>query len=71
MRSFQGHQLKPGNRRLCRAQAAGGVYSGRHITLGGLAEHLATIRRGRRVNRKPTDDQPDLIPERHSAVDLD
>ena len=29
------------------------------------------VERGRRVNRKPTDDQPDLIPERHGAADLD
>lgn len=29
------------------------------------------VQRGRRVNRKPTDDHPDFIPERHSASDLD
>ena len=29
------------------------------------------VQRGRRVNRKPTDTQPDLVPERHSAADLD
>lgn len=28
------------------------------------------VQRGRRVNRSPTEEQPDLIPERHSASDL-
>jgi GST-like protein len=28
------------------------------------------VQRGRRVNRKPTDDHPEFIPERHSAADL-
>ena len=30
-------------------QGSDGASSGRHITLGGLADHLATIRRGRRI----------------------
>ncbi len=29
------------------------------------------VQRGRRVNRKPTDDHPEFIPERHQASDLD
>ena len=29
------------------------------------------VKRGRRVNRTPSDEQPDLVPERHSASDLD
>ena len=29
------------------------------------------VQRGRRVNRKPTDDHPDFVAERHSASDLD
>ncbi len=29
------------------------------------------VQRGRRVNRKPTEDEPGLIPERHAAADLD
>ena len=29
------------------------------------------VQRGRRVNRKPTDDNPEFIRERHSAADLD
>ncbi|MBA3668235.1 MAG: glutathione-dependent disulfide-bond oxidoreductase [Sphingomonas sp.] len=29
------------------------------------------VQRGRRVNRKPTEDNPDFVPERHSAADLD
>ena len=29
------------------------------------------VQRGRRVNRKPTDDNPDFVAERHSAANLD
>ena len=29
------------------------------------------VQRGRRVNRKPTDDNPDFVAERHRAADLD
>ncbi len=63
------------------AVALGQAYDGAATFLG-LADYThvrrwidqvaarPAVQRGRRVNRNPTDDQPDLIPERHSAHDL-
>ncbi|HXG98827.1 MAG TPA: glutathione-dependent disulfide-bond oxidoreductase [Sphingomicrobium sp.] len=62
--------------------AEGAAYDGAATFLG-LADYAhfnrwreeiaarPAVQRGRRVNRKPTEDRPDLIPERHSASDLD
>jgi GST-like protein len=64
------------------AVAEGAAYEGAATFLG-LADYAnfnrwraevaarPAVQRGRRVNRKPTDDNPDFIPERHRASDLD
>ena len=62
--------------------AEGAAYDGAATFLG-LADYAhfnrwradvaarPAVQRGRRVNRKPTEDHPDYIAERHAAVDLD
>lgn len=64
------------------AVAEGAAYDGAATFLG-LADYAhfnrwreeiaarPAVQRGRRVNRKPTDDHPEFIPERHQASDLD
>jgi GST-like protein len=64
------------------AVAEGAAYEGAATFLG-LADYAnfnrwreevaarPAVQRGRRVNRKPTDDHPEFIPERHRASDLD
>jgi GST-like protein len=64
------------------AVAEGAAYDGAATFLG-LADYAnfnrwreeiaarPAVQRGRRVNRKPTDDHPEFIPERHRASDLD
>jgi GST-like protein len=64
------------------AIASGEVYEGAATFLG-LADYAhfnrwseevaarPAVARGRRVNRRPTDDHPDYIAERHAASDLD
>jgi GST-like protein len=64
------------------AVAEGAAYDGAATFLG-LADYAhfnrwreeiaarPAVQRGRRVNRKPTDDHPEFIPERHHASDLD
>jgi GST-like protein len=64
------------------AVAEGAAYDGAATFLG-LADYAhfnrwreeiaarPAVQRGRRVNRKPTDDHPDFVAERHGASDLD